>query len=122
MNNKDYAYLLTQKRNKKTKLSIDDVLKPDKPGLTLNQARVLQHINEEIRQIAQQYEFAPNTNATRDALAISIGQSLEYYQQHGIVNDARIRNIQMDNDGTATVNITYQPSIAPITIDVEIDT
>lgn len=119
MNNKDYLYLLT-KGKKKKKFTAQDIrfVPKDESSLTINQARILQHLNEEIRQIAQEYTFMPNTDATRDALALSIGQTLSHYRQQGVVNDAYVRDIQMHSDGTATINVAYQSPLNYIDINI----
>lgn len=110
MKNKDYLYLLTKgdKKKPKYRTSMNDY-----PNMDINQARILQRINQEISEMADEYIGTPNTDATRDALAISIQRMLNQYRDERLVDDACVSDVQVHPDGTATVNISYQPTYPP---------
>jgi hypothetical protein len=81
-------------------------------------SEIMNALRQDLNELMQQYMYQPNDRNTRDALAISVQSQLDHLVRDGHMSGATVDDVQVGEDGVATVNVSYRPPVNFIEVSI----
>lgn len=84
-------------------------------------SEMMRALRQDLGELMNKYMYRPNTEDTRDALAISVQSQLDHFAtMDRSMEGSRVESVEVIDDGTAIVNVSYRRPVNTIEVSMNL--